>query len=306
MNIEHLKYLVTVADCGSIHEASRQLLLKQQYVSNVMKSLERYFDVQIFERQSKGVVPTTNGQYLIDKARKILTLFDDMEASYQYPDNQKQLDCTESVTLYLPAYLDGDQLVNVLDTFNEYFPNVEVSVVSHGLDESIHAQLAASNSLFLYPSHLSSEQFESRLPAGLTYQTLHSVPLMLYAAKTNPLAQKYTVIPIEKALTLPLAMLIPQSIDISPIYQVLQSYGKPNVQYMVDNPMLLFRMLKKKDCFTIAKPDILEGDSSIVRIPFEKPVHFDLMLVYHPDTLKSYAVRSLIRLMKNYQKGTAE
>ena len=75
MNIEHLKYLVTVADCGSIHEASRQLLLKQQYVSNVMKSLERYFDVQIFERQSKGVVPTANGQYLIDKARKILTLF---------------------------------------------------------------------------------------------------------------------------------------------------------------------------------------------------------------------------------------
>lgn len=306
MNIEHLKYLVTVADCGSIHEASRQLLLKQQYVSNVMKSLERYFDVQIFERQSKGVVPTANGQYLIDKARKILMLFDDMEASYQYPDNQKQLDCTESITLYLPAYLDSSQLIDALDTFNSYFPNVNVSLISHGLDETLPTQLTVLNSLFLYPSSYSTEQFENKLPAELTYQTLHSVSLMLYAAKTNPLAQKYSVISIEKALTLPLALLIPRSTDISPVYQILQSYGTPNVQYMVDNPMLLFRMLQKKNCFTIAKPNILEGDNTIVRIPFEKPIQFDLRLIYHPDTLKSYAVRSLIKLMKNQQKGITE
>lgn len=77
MNLDHLKYLVTVADCESIHEASRQLLLKQQYISNVIKSLERYFDVQIFERTSKGVTPTINGQYLIDKARTILTTYEE-------------------------------------------------------------------------------------------------------------------------------------------------------------------------------------------------------------------------------------
>ena len=304
MNLDHLKYLVTVADCESIHEASRQLLLKQQYISNVIKSLERYFDVQIFERTSKGVTPTINGQYLIDKARTILTTYEEMEDSYLYPDNQKLLDCNESITLYIPVYLDSNQLLDVLDEFDSYFPNVTVTVISHGLNKTVATLLTEPNSLFLYPANLNQEELTQRVPVELSWETISSVPLMLFAAKANPLVQKYPIISIEKALALPLALLIPQSVDISPIYQVLQSYGKPNLQYMVDNPMLLFRMLQKKNCFTIAKQNILTDDNSIVRIPFEKPVFLELLLIYHPDTLKSYAVRSLIRLMKKSQNNT--
>lgn len=82
MNIEHLNYLITVADCGSIHEASRQLLFKQQYLSNVVKSLEEHFGTQIFERRPRGVVPTANGQFLIDTARQIIALYNTMENDF--------------------------------------------------------------------------------------------------------------------------------------------------------------------------------------------------------------------------------
>lgn len=300
MKLEHLDYLLTVADCGSIHEASRKLLLKQQYVSNVIKSLEEHFDTKIFERTSKGVVPTENGRYLIEKARIICDTYADMNASYLYPDNQKRIAETDRITLYLPAYLDSEYLVAVVDEFNEYFPNVDVTITSQLLREDYATVLAdtSEHALLLYPCELDTETFTDRLDAVLSYEDLESTPLMLFAATTNPEAQKRSVISIKEALSLNLAILAPISLDASPIYKILRKYGEPTLTYIVDNPMMLFRLMQKRNCYTIAKHNILDNNPAILGIPFQESISLHLYLVYHPDVLESYAVRSLIQLIK--------
>ncbi len=298
MNIEHLNYLVTVADCGSIHEASRQLLLKHSYVSNVIKSLEQYFDTQIFERHSKGVTPTINGQYLIDQARVILTSFEKMNDSYRYPDNQKQLACTESIIIYTIAYLDNAVLIAILEEFKRYFPNVTVTITSLQNIEDLPYLLKESISLAFLLSNTPSATLQQKLGTELIYYVMTPISLAMFTAKSNPEANKYPIISIEKALTLPLAILAPQTPESSPIYQVIKTYGQPNIQYCVDNPMMLFRLLQMKNCFTIGKFDILANNASIVRIPFQEPMQANIFLICHQDALNSYAFNSLIKLLK--------
>ena len=74
MNTDHLHYLLTIADCRSINKASEQLLLKQQYLSTLVKSLEKQFGIRIFDRNYRGVTLTTDGEYLIGQLRTILPL----------------------------------------------------------------------------------------------------------------------------------------------------------------------------------------------------------------------------------------
>ena len=62
MNTEHLRYFLMTAKSGSIGKAANALHLKQQYLSNVIKSLEQQFGTKLFIRQAKGVTLTEDGQ----------------------------------------------------------------------------------------------------------------------------------------------------------------------------------------------------------------------------------------------------
>ena len=297
MNLDHLKYLVTVADCGSIHEASRQLLLKQQYISSVIKQLEHHFGTPLFERHSKGVTPTDNGCYLIDKARQMLALQTDMESDYLYPDNPRLAACQETITFCMPVYIDTTALLEVCDTFSQYFPNVTIHITSKSLPETYTYLSTDPASLALFASGTPLEDLSPTLPPNLTFTALASMPLALVADASNPQAQGLTSISIADALALKLAFLAPRGLSLAPIYQTVKAYGEPNVSYTVDNPLLIFRLLQKQGCFTIAKQS-LANDRSVLAIPFQEPIYLNLALLYHQDAPQSYAVQSFIHLIQ--------
>lgn len=87
MNTEHLRYLLTIAECHSISRASEQLQLKQQYLSNLVRSMEKQFGTDIFHRHSRGISLTEDGRYLLEQAQKIVELANLMEREYLYPSN---------------------------------------------------------------------------------------------------------------------------------------------------------------------------------------------------------------------------
>lgn len=301
MNFDHLRYLITAADCGSIHEAARQLMLKQQYISSVIKNLERHFDTAIFERTSRGILPTANGRYLIEKARQILNIYNEMEAGYLFPDNQNLTKAEETITLYMPAYLDASRVLGIIDDFNSYFPNCVVNFISKSPAEIADWLLTTENSLSLLPTPTPMEKFTKKVPDALTCCSLESVPLAVLAHKDNKKVHDYIAITIEQALKLDLVFLAPQGLAQSPIYAAMASFGTPNTRCTVDNPMLLYRMLKRHSYFGIGKATIA-ADSEIVAIPFQEPLYLRVFLLYNSNMPQSYALKSFIKLIQNYHK----
>jgi DNA-binding transcriptional LysR family regulator len=78
MNTLFFKYAVEIARTGSISRAAENLYMAQPNLSKAIKELEETVGFQIFERNSKGVLPTRKGLVFIEKARKILDDINDI------------------------------------------------------------------------------------------------------------------------------------------------------------------------------------------------------------------------------------
>lgn len=83
MNILHIRYAVEVAKYGSINKASEKLLIAQPNLSRSIKELEYELGITIFDRSSKGMVLTVEGERFIGYAKNILKQIDDVEKLYK-------------------------------------------------------------------------------------------------------------------------------------------------------------------------------------------------------------------------------
>lgn len=90
MNLVHLKYAVEVARCGSINKAAENLYMGQPNLSRAIKELENSLGITIFQRSSKGMVLTPEGEGFIAYAQKILRQVDEIEELYKSENTAKQ------------------------------------------------------------------------------------------------------------------------------------------------------------------------------------------------------------------------
>lgn len=90
MNLVHLKYAVEVARCGSINKAAENLYMGQPNLSRAIKELETSLGIIIFQRSSKGMILTPDGEGFISYAQKILRQVDEIEELYKSENSTKQ------------------------------------------------------------------------------------------------------------------------------------------------------------------------------------------------------------------------
>lgn len=83
MNILHLKYAVETAKAGSLSKAAEALYMNQPNLSRAIKDLETSLGITIFDRSSKGIGVTPEGEEFLGYARKILRQIDEVEAIYK-------------------------------------------------------------------------------------------------------------------------------------------------------------------------------------------------------------------------------
>ena len=80
LNTLHFKYAVEVERTGSITQAAENLYMGQPNLSKAIMELEDTLGFQIFERTSKGVLPTEKGTRFLSYAKNILSQIEKMEA----------------------------------------------------------------------------------------------------------------------------------------------------------------------------------------------------------------------------------
>lgn len=80
MTIRHLKVFIKVCEFNSISKAAEELCIAQPSVSQTIKELEHYYDVNLFNRINKKLVLTKEGEILLAKAKDVIFEFDDFES----------------------------------------------------------------------------------------------------------------------------------------------------------------------------------------------------------------------------------
>lgn len=80
MNLSYLKYAVEVEKTGSITKAAQNFYMNQPHLSKIIRELERDLGCPIFDRTSRGMMPTKRGEEFLRYARAILVQEEQIEA----------------------------------------------------------------------------------------------------------------------------------------------------------------------------------------------------------------------------------
>jgi LysR family nitrogen assimilation transcriptional regulator len=88
MDLKQLAALVTIAEVGSVTKAARLLHLVQPAVTRQIRTLEEEMGVPLFDRTRQGMIPTTAGEVLVERARRALQELDKARAEIR-PDVQE-------------------------------------------------------------------------------------------------------------------------------------------------------------------------------------------------------------------------
>ncbi|MES2072650.1 MAG: LysR family transcriptional regulator [Pseudomonadota bacterium] len=73
MNLRRLSHLIALADEGSFARAAEKIHLSQPALSRSIQSLEDELELQLCERQPRGVSMTAAGKMVLERARRVLS-----------------------------------------------------------------------------------------------------------------------------------------------------------------------------------------------------------------------------------------
>ena len=102
MNLQQLKFAVEVARSRSISKAAESLYVSQPFLSKAIRELESDIGIDIFNRTSRGVIPTKKGEEFLSHAQSILCHVDKVEHLYKVkPREEYNFEITVPISCYI-------------------------------------------------------------------------------------------------------------------------------------------------------------------------------------------------------------
>ena len=108
MTLQQLKYVITVAETGTITEAANQLFISQPSLTNAIHELEKEMNIVIFNRTNKGISLSKEGEGFLGYARQVLEQAAILEDKYKRNDGGKKQFCvsTQHYSFAVNAFVD--------------------------------------------------------------------------------------------------------------------------------------------------------------------------------------------------------
>ena len=108
MTLQQLKYMIIVAERGSITEAAKELYISQPSLSGAVKEVEKEAGITIFSRCRAGVALTKEGMEFLGYARQVVQQMELLESKYIDKKPAKQRFCvsTQHYTFTTNAFVE--------------------------------------------------------------------------------------------------------------------------------------------------------------------------------------------------------
>ena len=189
MNLLHMKYAVVVAKTGSINKAAEELFVAQPNLSRSIKELEADLGITIFDRSSKGMVLTTQGENFVYYAEKVLKQVDDIERMCRFGSSEKQRFSISapSASYISDAFASFSTLLNDTPAEILYMETNPSRVIKNILENDYKL------GIFRYAAdheHFYKEMLEEK---GLSCELIAEFRYVVLLNHDNPLSQKDAV-----------------------------------------------------------------------------------------------------------------
>lgn len=179
MTLRHLTIFTAVVDAGGMNKASKELHLSQPSISQAVAELEQHYGVKLFERLSKRLYLTKEGELLLSFSRHLLDSYRQMEETMNQAAEKTliQIGCSISVGTCL--------INNILDEAEKALPNCEFQVTVTNSSEIEQALLTSQLDIGLIEGSVSDE--------NLTVLPVCQDELVIVCGKAHPFARKKSI-----------------------------------------------------------------------------------------------------------------
>ena len=187
MTLQQVKYIIGVAESGSLNKASEKLFISQPSLTASIHDLEYELGFQIFTRSARGVTATARGSRFISDARGLYAHYEELFKKY----SEKEKKTFSVSTLYYAfarkAFVEVVKKFSP-DGYDFAFREMKASEV---IDDVYNQK---SELGIIYMSDANREQVLKSLEAKhLEFRHLTECNAFVYLYKNHPLAEKESI-----------------------------------------------------------------------------------------------------------------
>ena len=192
MTLQQLKYALTIADCGSMNEAAKQLFISQPSLSETMKELETEIGLDIFLRSNRGIVITPEGEEFLGYARQVTEQFGLLQSKYiDKKVKEKFSVSTQHYTFAVKAFVETVKQIGMEQYDFAVHETTTISVIENVKNFKSEIGVLYEND---FNEKVLNKMFKEN---GLEFVELFSCDTFVYLWSGHPLA-KQDVITMEE------------------------------------------------------------------------------------------------------------
>lgn len=165
MNPDNLESFLAISKYKSLSQAAQSLYITQPTLSNRMKNLENYLNLQLFERSWKGVELTRHGLLFLPQALKMLDKLEDFKSlstNFKDIDNNPYLmsvnETNELFKIGMNNYLVPKYSGLIIQSLAKKFPDTKFQITTASTSDLLKQRYYGTLDYIIY------YDFDARLP----------------------------------------------------------------------------------------------------------------------------------------------
>lgn len=267
MTIQFLKYIVAVAEIGSITEAAKQIHISQPSLSAAIKDAEKEIGFEIFNRSRSGIALTKEGVEFLGYARQVIQQMDLLEDRFIASKPQKQRFCvsTQHYTFTANAFVEMVQKFG-----QDRFEFILNETQTHQILEDVKNRFCDLGIIYLCDGN---EAFMQKTldEMDLVFMELFKATPHVFLRKKHPLAERQSVT-LKDLQPYPRLNFLQGSYESADYSEELFSSENSEKIIRVSDRAAIVNLMIGLDGYTISSgifPKFLQGES-IVSIPLKE------------------------------------
>ncbi|MBR6707408.1 MAG: LysR family transcriptional regulator [Clostridia bacterium] len=294
MTLQQLKYIVEVADRGSITEAAKALFIAQPSLSAAIQELEREIGTVIFLRSSRGVRLTSEGAEFLGYARQVVQQAGLIEEKYIARTQPKKRFAVSTQHYSFTAGAFVELVRSQRGEAYEFILREGKTADVIGDVRNLRSEMG-----ILYLSGFNSPVIEKQLrEASLQFSDLFTARPHIFIGRNNPLAGR-KMVTLEDLRDLP--CLTYDQGDQNALYyseEILSSMDHDKSIMVTDKSTIVDLMVGTAG-YTISSglcPSYLRGNE-IVSIPLDVDETIRVGVITHRDVALSQLARDYLAIL---------
>jgi len=126
--LRQLKTFVATAEHKKMSEAAKHLYVSQPTISQIISDLEKEFDTALFERHSKELRITPAGQLLLENAKQIIAIHENLE------QNMKTISAKRTLRIGATLTVGTNIMAKIVKGLEEIYPDIDCFVHVNNTD----------------------------------------------------------------------------------------------------------------------------------------------------------------------------